>query len=100
MEKESVIITPEVLRQDSWILEESDLFNNIWCEELQKFIYTWSKTVTTDSGTVLFCTIQNVANRDGCEYNVHVDNSSFQSIGSMDFKTLSELYEFLDLLTA
>lgn len=100
MEKTSVIITPEILKQDGWTLEDSALFSNMWCEELQKFIYTWSKTVDTDSGRVLFCTIQNVANRDDCEYNVHVDNSSFQSVGSMDIRTLAELHGFLDLLTA
>lgn len=92
MERETIILTPEVLEQDGWTRAGFAPFD--------KSLQFWSKTIVTDSGRALYCTIHDFANRDDCNYTVHADNSAFQSVGSMDVRTLSELHGFLDLLSA
>jgi len=85
--RDSIKITEESLLEDGWEVTEI-LFDDVY----------YKKTYIVN-GVTFHCDVRKFGNMVGREWNVHIDNDRFESIGDMDVATFGQIDKFIELLS-
>lgn len=79
-------------------MNREELIKEGWTPQIT-FLHEEFYKCISYKGIVFHCTIAPYSNTINRDYNVHIDNDHFETVGSMDIANLEQLDKILDLLS-